>query len=67
MKRELKIRENETLDEWCSRIALYLATDKASYAALKVILHEISVESYIHGCNETLNEAKRRRDEQQKA
>lgn len=59
MKRELKIMENETLDEWCSRIALYLATDKASYAALKVILHEISVTSYIHGSNAALKVAKR--------
>lgn len=59
MKRELKRRNNETLDEWCSRIAYYMAQDKAQYVVMKTILHEVSVESYIHGSNDALKSIKR--------
>ena len=55
MNRDLKIRENETLDEWCSRIAFFLAETKEKYIVMKEILHEVSVESYIHGSNDALN------------
>ena len=54
MNRDLKIRENETLDEWCSRIAFFLAETKEKYIVMKEILHEVSVESYIHGSNDAL-------------
>ena len=58
MNRELKKRENETLDEWCSRIAFFLAETKEKYIVMKEILHEVSVQSYIHGSNDAFNTKK---------
>jgi hypothetical protein len=55
MNKELKIRENETLDEWCSRIAYYLADTKEKFIQMKEIIREVSVTSYIHGSNDALN------------
>jgi hypothetical protein len=54
MNKELKIRDTETLYEWCSRIAYFLAETKEKYIVMKEILHEVSVESYIHGSNDAL-------------
>jgi hypothetical protein len=54
MNKELKIRENETLDEWCSRIAYYLADTKEKFIQMKEIIREVSVTSYIHGSNDAL-------------
>lgn len=54
MNKELKIRNNETLYEWCSRLAYYLADTEEKRIVMKEILHEVSVESYIHGSNDAL-------------
>ena len=59
MNKELKIRENETLDAWCSRIALYLSDTKKKYFEINDILREVSVTSYIHGSNDALSVIKR--------
>lgn len=51
MKRSLKLKKDEKLSDWISRIAKnYGFSDE-----IKEVLREISVKSYIHGTNDAVD------------
>lgn len=51
MKKEYKIQKNETLAQYCDRMAIVCEGKNAK--EIRDILHEVSVASYIKGSNTT--------------
>lgn len=49
MKKELKLRKDETLYDWHVRLADYYHGKKMKYDELKDVLHEVSVNGYNKG------------------
>lgn len=54
MKKELRIREGETLGDWRARLVEHYASNIMSKDDLSELLHVVSVTSYTHGSNDAL-------------
>lgn len=52
MKKNLKLRKNERLCDWCDRLADYIDANDIDRETLRDILGEVSKWSYIHGSND---------------
>lgn len=52
MKKVLKKRKGEILNEWCKRLAKSLAGKDVTEEELFEILREVSITSYTCGCND---------------
>ena len=59
MKRELKLKKGETLHDWTVRIAMHYANTKVNGEELAEVLHELSVQSYIHGSRDAVGVLKK--------
>jgi hypothetical protein len=59
MKRELKLKKGETLHDWTVRIAMHYADTKVNGEELAEVLHELSVQSYIHGSRDAVDVLKK--------
>ena len=59
MKRELKYKRGETLNEYVVRIANHYGGKKVDSEELAEVLHELSVQSYIHGSRDAIGAIRR--------
>lgn len=55
MKKELRRRKVDALNDWCIRIALYFSNKTVCGEELYEVLHELSVKSYIQGTSDSFN------------
>ena len=61
MKKELRLRDDERLSDWCERLARFYGCRVISSAELQEVLKEVSVKSYTHGSNDAIGAIKNRR------
>ena len=61
MKKELQLRDDERLSDWCERLAEFYGCRVISSAEWLDVLHEVSVKSYTHGSNDAVGAIKNRR------
>ena len=62
MKKELKQRKGETLHDLTVRIATHYANTKVNGEELAEVLHELSVQSYIHGSRDAIGVLKKSKE-----
>ena len=55
MKKEYKKKKGETLGKWVERLSQDVLWQRLEPHDIQEILHEVSVTSYIHGTNVTLD------------
>ena len=61
MKKELQLRDDERLSDWCERLAGFYGCRVISSAELLEILREVSIKSYTHGSNAAIDAIRNRR------
>ena len=61
MKKELQLRDDERLSDWCERLARFYGGRLVIASELQEVLREVSVKSYTHGSNDAIGAIKNRR------